>query len=82
MIWTGLGWRDPKGQLVPKQDHGVQGLILLDRRRRTPGLGLCISKCPSKGSVTIVTHNEGDLLWRLGRGFIPSDHLQSRQGHF
>lgn len=62
MNWPGL--EGPKGHLLPKQDHGVQGLILLDDCRWTPGLVLFISKCPSKGSVTVVTHSDGDLLWK------------------
>lgn len=64
MIWTGLVWRDLKGHQVLKQDYGVQGLILLDHCRQTLGLVLCISKCPSKGSLTTVTHSDRDLLWR------------------
>lgn len=64
VIWTGLVWRDLKGHLVLEQDHAVQGLILLDCCRWTPGLVLCISESPRKGSLTIVTHNDRDFLWR------------------
>lgn len=56
-----MDWRDLKSLLVPKRAHDVQGLILLDDCRWTPSFVLCISKCPSKGSVTIVTHSDRDL---------------------
>lgn len=46
MDWPGM--RDPKGHLVPKQDHGVQGLILLIAVGRLQVLGSAFQNVPAR----------------------------------